>query len=103
MYKVMLRGCAFRPDRQATTLILRLVLQLVNSNTLDQRLRKYKMNPPLNLPLGSLKPSSEILINRKTYKPDHTQIFSRFKPRQLLPPLASGEYPIHGRSDKIVI
>ena len=37
MYKVMLRGCAFRPDRQATTLILRLVLQLVNSNTLDQR------------------------------------------------------------------
>ena len=55
---------------------------------------------PLNVPLESLTPSSKFLINRQTYKPDHMQILSRFKLRQLLTLLVSGEYPIHRESDK---
>jgi hypothetical protein len=55
---------------------------------------------PPNLPLEFLTPSSNFLINRKTYKLDHMQILSVFKLRQLLALLASGEYPFRCESDK---
>jgi hypothetical protein len=48
---------------------------------------------PRSPPLECLTPSSNSLINRKTYRLDHMQILSVFKLHQLRALLASSEYP----------